>query len=123
MRKSFASYAEASGSDKYSHHAYHRFYPLHLDRLSSSDGNMLEIGINTGSSLKLWQEYFPYAYIHGADIGFAEQGERYTVHKIDQSNPIDLQRLIEEVGKAFFIIDDGSHIPDHQVLALDTLLG
>jgi len=82
---------------------------------------MLEIGINTGSRLGLWKEYFPFAFIHGADIGFSEEGDRYKVHKVDQSKVEDLFRLSAEVQETFFIIDDGSHIPEHQLLSLDIL--
>jgi hypothetical protein len=82
---------------------------------------MLEIGINTGSSLRLWKEFFPFAFIHGADIGFSDEGDRYKVHKVDQSKVEDLLSLSAEVQEAFFIIDDGSHIPEHQLLTLDVL--
>jgi hypothetical protein len=30
--------------------------------------NVLEIGINTGGSIKLWNQYFPNATIYGVDI-------------------------------------------------------
>jgi|688.fasta_scaffold78925_3 hypothetical protein len=119
--KSFDQIASESGSDKYSHHAYHRFYPNHLNRIRNNIGNMLEIGINTGSSLKLWKEYFPGAFIYGADIGVEEKGDRYEVHKIDQSSIDDLRRLKDIIKTAFFIIDDGSHIPSHQVISFDYL--
>lgn len=82
---------------------------------------MLEIGINRGSSLRLWKEYFPFAFTHGADIGFSDEGDRYKVHKVDQSKVEDLFRLSAEVQETFFIIDDGSHIPEHQLLSLDIL--
>lgn len=121
MSQSFQEIAQGSGSDKYGHHGYHRFYPKHLDSLRNRSGNILEIGINTGASLALWQNYFPNAFIHGADIGFEEEGDRYRVHKIDQSDPDQLRYLARTIGSASFIIDDGSHIPEHQILSLDIL--
>ena len=117
----FARLAEISGSDKYSHHGYHRFYPYHLERFRQSEGNILEIGINTGSSLRLWKDYFGKAFIHGADIGFFEEGDRYKVHQVDQSDRNDLDRLCKAVGQAFFVIDDGSHIPGHQISSFDMI--
>lgn len=117
----FACLAKESGTDKYSHHGYHRFYPFHLERFRLSEGNMLEIGINTGSSLRLWKNYFPKAFIHGADIGFSGEGERYKVHQIDQSDRSALRILCDNVEKAFFVIDDGSHIPGHQIDTFDII--
>lgn len=82
---------------------------------------MLEIGINTGSSLKLWKEYFSNAYIHGADIRLEEKGGGYQVHRVDQSDISQLRKLKDAIKSAFFIIDDGSHVPTHQVISFEYL--
>jgi hypothetical protein len=79
---------------------------------------MLEIGIDQSKSLALWLEYFPHAFIYGLDINetAVSQGERYQVFQADQSDRQQLQRVMMTMNKpVFLIIDDGSHIPLHQV--------
>ena len=115
----FSAAAKASGSDKFHHHGYHRFYPYHLDRFRHSQGNLVEIGVDEGKSLQLWHQYFPHAFIHGIDINKQAKGNRYLIHQCDQSNVKQLQLLSNKIGKAFAVIDDGSHIPEHQLLTFN----
>jgi hypothetical protein len=118
---SFAEAAEASGSDKFHHHGYHRFYPHHLDRFRDTDGNLVEIGLDEGKSLQLWRAYLPQAFLHGVDVGMELQGDRWIVHRCDQSDPSQLAQLTARIGSAFAVIDDGSHIPEHQLLTFNLL--
>jgi spermidine synthase len=104
-------------TDKVSYHRYDRFYPLFLESLRDQEFNMLEIGVGSGGSLRLWEEYFPKASIHGVDVDynyFEGSSERFTLHKFDQSNPNDLKEIVNTLPKCKFIIDDGSHHPHHQ---------
>lgn len=86
---------------------------------------MLEIGVDESKSLRLWLEYFPRAFIYGIDIGVTKAGERFRIMQADQSKTPELRRLVAEEIKhpLFFIIDDGSHIPEHQVSSFDYLFG
>ena len=73
----------------------------------------------------MWLEYFPHAFIYGVDIGEAAvcKGERHQVFQADQSDRAQLQRVIKAMDKPVFaIIDDGSHIPQHQVYSPHLLL-
>lgn len=117
----FAEAAKASGSDKFHHHGYHRFYPHHLDRFQQNRGNLVEIGVDEGKSLTLWRHYLPQAFLHGVDINLEASGDRWCVHRCDQSDPQQLRLLAERIGSAFAIVDDGSHIPEHQLLTFDAL--
>ena len=116
---SFAAAAESSGSDKFNQHGYHRFYPHHLDRFRHREGNLVEIGVDEGKSLQLWRQYLPNAFLHGVDIGRECKGERFVIHRCDQGDPGQLRVVAEQIGAAFAIIDDGSHIPEHQLLTFD----
>ena len=102
------------------HHGYQRYYPRYLESYRALTGcAMLEIGIDQSKSLALWLEYFPHAFIYGVDIGEAAvcKGERHQVFQADQSDRKQLQRVIAAMEKPVFaIIDDGSHIPQHQVV-------
>ncbi|MGB1671194.1 MAG: class I SAM-dependent methyltransferase, partial [Flavobacteriales bacterium] len=112
----------SSKSDKISHHGYHRFYSRFLDDLREHPIQMLEIGIDREESMKLWSEYFPKATIHGADIKKYPSSERITMHHLDQSNSDQLSEFADQFTESFdFILDDGSHVPKHQILTLEQL--
>lgn len=122
----FASIGTRTGTDKISHHGYHRFYPPLLDRFRAlQGGGMLEIGVDESRSLQLWLEYFPHAFVYGLDIGVSKQGPRFKIMQADQSQTPELRRLARDEIQhpLFFIIDDGSHIPEHQVSSFDYLFG
>ena len=120
----FAKIGRHHGTDKVTHHGYHRFYPRFLEHYRSMTGGaMLEIGIDQQKSLQTWIDYFPNAFIYGIDIGVAASGPRHKIFRADQSSVSDLQNIATNEIKhpVFFIIDDGSHIPEHQVLSFDYL--
>lgn len=108
------------GTDKATYHGYHRFYPRFVEHLRGMDGAaIIEIGMDQLKSLNLWLEYFPKAFIYGVDIGVEKSGERYLIHKADQSDVSKLRELagiIKAAGqKVVFINDDGSHVPQHVI--------
>ena len=112
-----------SDSDKVSHHGYHRFYPWFLNHLRGQNVNFLEIGIDKTESLRLWKGYFNNVNLHGIDIDEKEFNDtEVTLHKIDQSNSLELDKFVATVGIKFdVILDDGSHVPEHQILTINKL--
>jgi hypothetical protein len=110
-------------TDKVFHHEYHPIYDFFLKQFYQSSGSMLEIGIYEGNSLNMWLELFPNAHIFGMDIDKSYSDERYDIIKGDQSNTDDLNKLNSIISNKglFFINDDGSHIPEHQLLTFNTL--
>lgn len=110
-------------TDKITHHRYDTSFDMFLSEMYNMSGSMLEIGIDSGKSLKMWLELFPHAHIYGMDINQGYSGERYTVMRGDQSNPADLHTVYSTIkeNNIFFINDDGSHIPEHQLLTFNTL--
>jgi hypothetical protein len=113
-------------TDKTLHHGYHYFYPRFLEPLRNETFNMLEIGLgsfqdNTGNSPKLWKEYFPNANVFVMDIDYEYKDEFGTIIRGDQSDIKDITKVANIVEKAKFIIDDGSHHPEHQLLTFTHL--
>lgn len=110
-------------TDKVTHHKYHEIYDFFLRTMYMEKGAILEIGIDACSSLNMWLELFPNAFIYGMDIGKEMRGTRHEVIKGDQSNANDLNLVAKrlEHNNLFFINDDGSHIPEHQLLTFNTL--
>ena len=110
----FLELGRKHGTDKVLHHGYHFFYPRFLEPLRDKNFKMLEIGYDTGASVRMWEEYFPKAEIFAADINTSGRFGRHEVIEADQSSVEDVDRIAHLVGSARFILDDGSHQPMHQ---------
>jgi hypothetical protein len=110
-------------SDKLHHHGYHRLYPWFFRHLKTRQINLLEIGLDETESLKLWKGYFKNADIYGIDIDPKEFDDpRVKLYQVDQSKAEELDEFVNSVGVQFdVIIDDGSHVPSHQILTLNKL--
>jgi hypothetical protein len=108
--------------NKDSHHDYTEFYhPFFQGRRVQ---RLLEIGISHGGSLRMWRDYFPHAEIYGIDIKRESFFEDERIHclQCDQSKIESLRTVGPRTGGRFdVIIDDGSHIPLHQVVSFQVL--
>ena len=95
---------------------------------------VLEIGVETGRSHRMWLEYFPNATIYGFDIfrfGVEEfhrlqEGNPYLDRSVmfegDQENIEDLNKFLSLYGGDFdIIIDDGGHSMRQQQISLGVL--
>lgn len=115
---------------------YHHYYtPKYYEILKDKNYNkVLEIGIGyydlmkrytnanyrDGASLYMWKDFFKTAKIYGADIKNIKLQEIDTF-VVDQSNPKDLIEMMNNIGMCDFIIDDGSHILEHQIVTFKNL--
>ncbi len=84
----------------------------------------LEIGVNKGGSIPVWEEYFPNATLLATDINPAclmRATERTKVSLVDQFDFFAMRGYAEEHGPFDVVIDDGSHYSSHQILTLETL--
>lgn len=108
-----------NASDKVFWHHYVAFYEKFF--AGRTIEKIAEIGVFRGNSIRWLLERFPQAIIHGADI-LPVQPEwpvdlRFNFTRLDQG---DLPALRQFFTGADFdlIIEDGSHVPEHQALAL-----
>lgn len=126
-------------TDKITTHAYHLHYGPFLAPLIHQPVRMLEIGVQDGPSLGLWRRLFP-RYEHIFAIGYKGTGgrgtmdvssfrrelhDRVTLFGGDQSDLSFLGRVEAELGgkQLDLIIDDGSHVPWHQIVTLKRIFG
>jgi hypothetical protein len=126
--KTFKQIGTDFKTDKVLHHGYHFYYPQYLEYLRPHNFKMLEIGLgtfldNTGNSPKLWKEYFPNAQSFTMDINHEYTDEYSVVIQGDQSRMSHLCKVKNIIQDADFIIDDGSHHPDHQLLTFNYFFG
>lgn len=101
------------GTDKefiYDHHYVSSFYDEHFIKYKDKPINLLEIGVQYGGSLLLWNDYFQNGTIYGVDIE-------------DKTDPIinTFPRIKRTIGNAYddniastlpefdIVIDDGPH--------------
>ena len=112
------------GTDKAGHHQFTPFYNSILEEHRDEFTNVMEIGILTNASLRMWEDYFPNATIVGVDNEVREeyQANRVKIFLADQSQPHQLQRVIDETTTEYdMILDDGSHLCRHQYISWATL--
>lgn len=111
-----------SGTDKITHHSYERFYS---DFLSQDDikHDILEIGYGSGDGIKFWQALYPKSFLHVIDRDINKSGKKYEVYKCDQSSLLELKLFLDKLEgrKVDLIVDDGSHIPEHQIISFNLL--
>lgn len=100
---------------------YHSLLGTYRERVKA----VLEIGVNSGCSLRMWRDYFPNARIVGLDnkpdcLIFDTRIESFLA---DQSNAESLEGALNRAGIAVYdlIVDDGSHHKAHQILSANVL--
>ena len=127
------------GSDKcpqLSHQYTPRYWKMFSERRNEIK-KVLEIGVAcpsvmvhseyyiTGASLYMWRDFFPNAMIYGADIlpQCVFRDKRIQTFLCDQSKKEDLVNLIKQTGQDInIVVDDGSHVPEHQIISCLTLM-
>jgi hypothetical protein len=117
----YEKYSTATcGGDKGTLHSYIDLYQRYMEK--TSDVDLLEIGVQFGYSIKMWEEYFDDSNIYGVDIDtslvkFAGLTNVYQCDATDESN------IPKEImSKKFdYIVDDGSHRVEDQIKSFDIL--
>ena len=121
------------GGDSDTCHEYtEAYYNLFSERRDAVTA-VLEVGIgHEGSSLRMWERFFPKAYIYGLDsdqqnINRAMRPNwtegRVACLAADQGDAASLLRAMLRWDQTFdLIIDDGSHVFEHQVLTANVLM-
>ncbi|KAF3362601.1 hypothetical protein PHSC3_000840 [Chlamydiales bacterium STE3] len=99
-------------------HNYTKIYAKHFAKLKNEPIKFLEIGINKGCSVKMWDLYFPKGDLYFIDIN-PQSIEYYSPTSkyffLDQADLNQLHTFAQNVGKDFdIIIDDGGHRMEQQ---------
>ncbi|WP_147819501.1 class I SAM-dependent methyltransferase [Salidesulfovibrio onnuriiensis] len=102
------------------YHDYLKWYWMHFRDIRNDVRSLLEIGVDKGTSLSMWREFFPNAEIHGLDLNpdcKQYESDRIHIHIGDQGSHEVLQKVDDKGGPFDIVIDDGSHFPEHQLMA------
>lgn len=100
---------------------YERYFSSHRNKHC----RILEIGVQNGGSLQLYQKYFPMAEkIVGIDVDpkckRAESGNIF-VEIGSQADPGFLADVSDIHGPFDIVVDDGSHVFEHQIASFEAL--
>jgi len=118
-------------TDKDTRHSYIDVYERLFSPKRDSAKNVLEIGIDMGGSIKLWDQYFINADVFGIDLRPPE--ELYDLTDLLQSEKIHLYTSTDAYNQSFIqnelinnnfkfdvIIDDGPHTIESQVSFIES---
>ena len=116
------SYKSGPGVHKWV--SYFDVYHQYFKRFRGRNVRMLQIGVQSGGDIAMWRDYFVGGLeYHGMDINprcKKFEGEPSVAEIIigDQGSPQFWDELIPNLPMFDIIIDDGSHIMNHQILTL-----
>jgi hypothetical protein len=109
-------------TDKNTTHSYLETYEKLLKDKHLSCKNVLEIGIQRGGSIKLWNDYFINATIYGLDItdppNFLNEYPRINTFKKNAYTIDSVNYFIEKDIKFDFILDDGPYTLESMIFTL-----
>jgi hypothetical protein len=114
------------GTIKDEGHAYTEFYNDIFEQYKNTGRKLyiLEIGVQTGASLKMFNMFFDYnCEIYALDIDFTKNeyhAENVHLYTADQNSRQDIEKFLADIDNIKFdiILDDGSHKPEHQMHSL-----
>jgi hypothetical protein len=108
-------------TDKATYHGFCKIYDNIFKDLRNKDIRFLEIGIASGSSLKMWSDYFELAEINGADILDRKYLDdiRIKTYQINQEVDEELNLI---PGEFHIIVEDGGHTMFQQQITLKNMM-
>ena len=120
----FDSVTEGPGVWKWRH--YFSIYHRHLAKFIGQEVHVVEIGVYSGGSLRMWRSYLgERCHVYGVDIepgsrAYEDEGIRIFIG--DQADPDFWERFVREVPRIDVVVDDGGHLAHQQITTLKGLL-
>jgi len=129
LQEIYLKHKKGDWPDKGSVHSYIEVYEKLLAPYRFTAKNILEIGLMSGESLRMWNEYFS-GMVYGMDCsikpvdGLADLSgviaEGYNVFLADASNPITVRPLLNKL-RFDVIIEDANHDLPQQIKIWETM--
>lgn len=106
-----------------SHHNYNQVYDRILPPYRETATAVLELGVLNGCSLRAWRDYFQNAEILGVDndLNRLVREDRIRSFLCDTADRDKFILLAKTLPALDIIIDDCSHLLDHQLFAIAAL--
>lgn len=123
LERYFNGITEGPGMAKWEH--YLKIYHQHFQKFRGREVHLLEIGVQSGGSLRMWRDYFGLqCHVYGIDINDAcrqFEDEKTSIFIGDQADPEFWRRIKEKVPLLDIVIDDGGHEAEQQVPTFEAL--
>jgi hypothetical protein len=123
LKEIYQNYKTPEGDgDKGTAHSYLEIYEQ-IFNSRRENISLLEIGVSKGYSLMLWKDFFINSKIIGLDINLSSlifKPDGFEVYETDATDKIKLDNILKD-EKFDFIIDDGSHLLEHQIASFNIL--
>jgi hypothetical protein len=118
-------------------HMYTPYYYELLKDKKETFRKVLEVGVGdnahishfpgavVGASLRMWRDFFPNAWVYGADIKpeCVFEDERLSSYYCNELREEDLKNLIAKTGTDLdLVVDDARHNPGSQMFLFKTLM-
>ena len=112
------SLLDNSRTDKNTVHSYLELYEKLLRPIKYKSLNVLEVGIFEGGSIKMWNDFFPNASVHGVDIihinnvwESIRNNEKIILHTSTDAYDSNFVKksFLDSNIRFDFILDDGPH--------------
>ena len=120
----FDSVEEGPGIWKWRH--YFDIYERHLKKFVGRDVHVVEVGVYSGGSLRMWRQFFgANCHMYGVDIeesAKAYEDDATRVFIGDQADRSFWKRFREEVPVVDVLVDDGGHLADQQIPTLEEMV-
>ncbi len=118
---------KGSGGGRYGHpHLYMPIYASYLAKLRMAPLRLLEIGVDAGASLRMWEGFFPNARIVGIDNNPAAAAFASARSIVAIGDGTDAAFVTDVVRRHFdgeidIVVDDATHVLQDQLAILQTL--
>lgn len=96
------------------------YYPTYLEHFPKKPKTIVEIGVREGDGLVWLHEHYPDARLIGIDID-CRPCRRGQWELIEANQARLTPEMLDRIGSADIIIDDGSHQPNHQAASFKKL--
>lgn len=120
LHEVYTKYSAPEGwGDKGTLHSYIDLYASQMTKRSNV--SVLEIGVEYGHSIAMWQEYFNNSKVYGIDIKSDNVKFELQNFILGDATDSDVIKKHFPRNKFDYIIDDGSHKIAHQIASFDIL--
>lgn len=112
-------------TDKHTVHSYTEVYQRLFAPMRDTCTAILEIGVQTGGSMRLWNGYFPNAIVYGLDTNVYQNQCRELAPRV---RLIQANAYTQECASTFapksldIVVDDGPHTLESMCLAISLYL-
>ena len=98
-----------SGSDKLDWHAYMPVYEERLEQYRNTAQHVLEVGVQGGGSIIMWQKYFTTAKIVGVELSGSEAMTKKSTQLFDANKSNIHWKTLDEIYT--FHVSGGTYCP------------